>query len=556
MPSLNFTALAQNPRRMAAITFLGAFLLFFWSTLFSGLLWEEAREGLPVRFMLAGDSLLLPKVHASKIRTKPPLFHWSALALAKLTGGLNEISLRLPSVLAGAGAVALTALLGSTLFSPAAGWASACVLATSWQFAYLGTHARVDMLFAFFILLGFFFTWKGLQAEEDAGRRKAGTLAGFSFGCAVLAKGPLGLLYPLLALALYQLWERPGRIPYVRLAGIPLLMGLLWGIGAAIEGGETYRNMVYQETIARILGDSPAALHEKAFYYYLPQLFVDFSPWSVFLPLALWHGWQSRRNAAGWRYPFVLFATLFVMLSLFSGKRGDYLLPAYPMIALLIGAYGSEYLTGKKPLSPGILLPAFLAALSALGFGFLLIALGFGLLTIPSTLFFLSAGDQTLVQSIFATRLSPPLLGTAALMVIAYAAAMFLAIYKRKPLMIGAFFLLLAFSIIATANGPLAGWAGEYQSSRKFAAEVKKQVGTKTLLISGRVFSDLLYYVNLPVMEKSLAEAGQHLLKHPNHFLLIRDRYKESLLSQFPQLKVKLKSHHPHDRNYFLITAQ
>ena len=39
------------------------------------------------------------------------------------------------------------------------------------------------------------------------------------------------------------------------------------------------------------------------------------------------------------------------------------------MIALLIGAYGSEYLTGKKPLSPGILLPAYLAALSALGFG-------------------------------------------------------------------------------------------------------------------------------------------------------------------------------------------
>ncbi len=556
MALLDFNSLAENPRRLAGVTFLAAFLLFFWSTLFADLMWEEAREGLPVRFMLAGDSLLLPKVHSGQIRTKPPLFHWSASVLAKLTGGVNEITLRLPSVLAGAATVALTALLGSALFSPIAGLVSAGILATSWQFAYLGTHARVDMLFAFFILLGFYCVWKVWQAEDDAGCLKAGTLAGVSFGCAVLTKGPLGLLYPLLALALYQFWTRPGRIPYTRLAGIPLFMGLLWAIGAAVEGGETFRNMVYQETVARVFGDTPAALHEEPFYYYLPKLFVDFSPWSVFLPLALWTGWRSHRNDNRWRYPFVLFTSLFVMLSLFPGKRGDYLLPVYPMIALLIGVYCSDYLTGRKTLSSGIIFPAWLAAVSALGFGIALIALSTGLLKISSALFFLSTSDQTLVQSIFATRLSLPLLWMAVVMMIAYAAAISVAVHKRKPVLISAFLLLWAFSIIAIANGPLAGWAGEYKSPRKFAAKVKSEVGTKTLVISGRVFSDLLYYADLPVREKSLAEAGQHLLKHPDHFLLLRDRYKEGLFSQFPELKVKLQSHHPHDRNYFLITGQ
>ena len=90
---------------------LAAFL-FSWSILHSDLSKREAREGVPVVNMIQGGNLWLPQIHAQQLRTKPPLFYWSGLVSSKLLGEANEISLRIPSVLAGVGTVFLTTFLG------------------------------------------------------------------------------------------------------------------------------------------------------------------------------------------------------------------------------------------------------------------------------------------------------------------------------------------------------------------------------------------------------------------------------------------------------------
>ena len=111
-------------------------------------------EGVPVVHMDRGASLWVPRINDERVRTKPPLFYWAGLVASKVLGGVSEISLRLPSVFAGTATVFLTTLLGFRLFSPVTGCLAGLILATSWRYAYLASHARIDMLFAFFTYPG------------------------------------------------------------------------------------------------------------------------------------------------------------------------------------------------------------------------------------------------------------------------------------------------------------------------------------------------------------------------------------------------------------------
>src|SRR5262245_12365157 len=68
----------------------------------------EPREGLVVVEMYSSGNFILPLVNGEYIPFKPPLFHWFALIAAKLFGGIDEFSLRLPSAFFAALGVLLT----------------------------------------------------------------------------------------------------------------------------------------------------------------------------------------------------------------------------------------------------------------------------------------------------------------------------------------------------------------------------------------------------------------------------------------------------------------
>jgi 4-amino-4-deoxy-L-arabinose transferase-like glycosyltransferase len=130
-----------------------ALLVYLWSNQQYDLTKKEAREGVPIVNMFQGESIWLPKINDDRYRTKPPMFYWSGLLISKMQGKVNEFSIRLPSVLTGAGAVFLTTLLGFWLYSPVTGAFAGLITATNLQFSFLSTTARIDMLFTFFILL-------------------------------------------------------------------------------------------------------------------------------------------------------------------------------------------------------------------------------------------------------------------------------------------------------------------------------------------------------------------------------------------------------------------
>src|SRR5688572_32185398 len=59
----------------------------------------EPREALAVQDIVQRGEWLVPLKRATDIPSKPPLMHWSAALVSKITGSLSEATVRFPSAL-------------------------------------------------------------------------------------------------------------------------------------------------------------------------------------------------------------------------------------------------------------------------------------------------------------------------------------------------------------------------------------------------------------------------------------------------------------------------
>jgi len=98
-------------RSRGAILLLAVCLLLFFLNLGRVPFYDrgESREGLVVWEMFTSGNWTLPIVNDAYIPFKPPLFHWTALLVAKILGGVDEFTLRFPSAFFGTLGVLLKA---------------------------------------------------------------------------------------------------------------------------------------------------------------------------------------------------------------------------------------------------------------------------------------------------------------------------------------------------------------------------------------------------------------------------------------------------------------
>ncbi len=97
-----------------------------------------------------------------------------------------------------------------------------------------------------------------------------------------------------------------------------------------------------------------AASHVRPFYYYLYQLPADFLPWTLLLPVAAVVGFREVRQGGesgrAWRLLAVWVLVPLLVFSSSSGKRGLYLLPAFPALAMMLGGAIDGWLSSRNEL--------------------------------------------------------------------------------------------------------------------------------------------------------------------------------------------------------------
>ncbi|MBK7874605.1 MAG: hypothetical protein IPJ77_02455 [Planctomycetes bacterium] len=293
----------------------------------SGLVGLALRPGLPLdetRYLQVAREMdwngpWLLTLNGEPYSHKPPLLLWLGVLLGKLGPGL-EYGLRTIPVLASALTVYGTARLGRRHGAPLAGWAQAA-------FVVPLVYAHVlyfDALLTAFVVLAVW-AW-------SAGRS---AFAWVAASAALLTKGPAALL-SLLPLLWAAEPADSGRGGLAR-AGRAVILGLLafvplalWALFAGWLGGpEFQRELWWQQTAERIAG---ASSHEQGPWFFLGVLAVGLLP-ATGVFFGRWD--VEPRTAFVSRLPWAILVPL-VLFSAFPGKLPHYVLPLFPMLAVLV----------------------------------------------------------------------------------------------------------------------------------------------------------------------------------------------------------------------------
>jgi 4-amino-4-deoxy-L-arabinose transferase-like glycosyltransferase len=302
---------------------------------------------------------------------KTPLFYWLAGGAFSLLGE-TETAARVPAVLATLLLVGMTVVVGARLYGTAAGLHAGFIAGTSvLMFAY-GRAASMDMLLAATVTASI--GLGGLRLLGMAGPYAFLAAAAFA-GLATLAKGPLGLLLPLLVLGGLILATRQWRSAREMVS--PLALGAFvvvsapWYIAILVDQGRNFIDVfVLDHNLQRFT--STIHHHPGPFWYYLPILLAGLFPWSgLAVPGLAWVRPKSSRSD--------LFVALWlglplVFFSVAGSKLPGYILPCVPPLAILMGraaerlvsaAAPERYLSGRVTALVGLALGALVATTPA-----------------------------------------------------------------------------------------------------------------------------------------------------------------------------------------------
>lgn len=347
---------------------------------------DEGMYGSIAREMAEGGDWVTPRFNGVRYLEKPPLYFWLTAFTTALFGP-SEWAVRLWSALPALGTAILTWRIGRLLYGNQAGLLSAIIFLTGvGVFRYVRV-AAADCLLLFSLTLAIYgFIQTALWGQSSSGNGRPSIVNGslsllfyLGIALAVLSKGLVGLVFPLLIVGLY-LWFSGDYMTASRMnlkwgLTLFLVLTLPWHLLAVWKNPGFFEFYVVDNQFLRFLNSRDFIEDDVPVTSigFLLLTFIWFFPWSVFLSavfrkgfpnLALVHppGERLRLLVGLWALTIIGF------FSLSSSKLEHYFLPAIPPLSLMVGAVWSEAFTAPKPL-PGLKwsLVAAAAGCSAVG---------------------------------------------------------------------------------------------------------------------------------------------------------------------------------------------
>jgi 4-amino-4-deoxy-L-arabinose transferase-like glycosyltransferase len=284
--------------------------------------------------------------------------------------GVSEFAARLPTALAGLGGVWLTWGIGRSLFGGKSAALAGLVLTTSVGYFVFSRQLLPDMVFACFTTLSFYAYRRGL--EPDRLQRSWIVLAYAGLALAVMTKGFVGL-FPLVVMAVYL--PLTGRFRALR--GLICLWGgslfilliLPWHLTIGWQNEGYLWHYLVNEHFLRFLGRrQPIDFVSLPLPIFSLVLFLWLLPWSPYLALVVPHLWPRfgkplRRQDAAFRFALLWAGMFLVFFSLSRARLPQYVLPAMPALALLIGASLEARFVGEGAPLKGLLMATAISLL-------------------------------------------------------------------------------------------------------------------------------------------------------------------------------------------------
>jgi len=320
------------------------------------------------------DNWVVPFFNGELSIQKPPFMYWTMLAGTSIFGE-SEFAYRIGSALFGIAACVVTFRVGRNIFDREVGLVAGAALATATMFVVVARGATPDSELVFFCTLALHcFMAAGMGGVGGASARPVGRLPWWAamlmysaMGLAVLTKGPIGILLPMLSIGIFLLLDG-ATAPGGRQRGVGAFLGrVLRGVPRAtrqlrpVLGITTFAAVVgpwfwvvQQQTDgafgAGFLGThnvqrflQPFEKHHGSILYYLPALLIGFFPWSMFAIPTVREAVLRIRGAgpagSGTLLMVVWTMTWIGFFSVAQTKLPNYILPAFPTVAVLTAAF-------------------------------------------------------------------------------------------------------------------------------------------------------------------------------------------------------------------------
>ena len=260
-------------------------------------------------------------------------------------GAVDVWAVRLPAAVSALACVLFLYLLGVCSNRPRAGVFAGLILASCLHFTWLARVGRIDMPLTMTIT----FALGGFYLGNLHGSRRWYAFAYVSMGLGLLLKGPIAFVLPaVVGAAAWLLCDRRVNLRGSSLWwGIPLTLTIAapWYVWANLHtDNQLWEVFFWYHNVERGLGGSEI-LKAYPWWFYGPQAFLDLLPWSLAVPVAV--SWfirnQGNRKDDAASLGLIWFGAIALFLSCMSFKRADYLLPAYPGMAIFLGVCADRW---------------------------------------------------------------------------------------------------------------------------------------------------------------------------------------------------------------------
>jgi 4-amino-4-deoxy-L-arabinose transferase-like glycosyltransferase len=307
---------------------------------------DEPRFASLARDMAMSGEWLFPRVGGDLYQDKPPLYFW-LLTLCYTLFGSVKASFLVPSFLAAGGILFLIYDFGRRTVSREMGLAAALLVVCSLQFVLATRGAQIDPTLCLLTTLSIYALMRHLLLGHGW---RWYVIAGFAAGLGVFTKGvgflPMLMLIPFFLLRGFG-WK--GLAPVDAgtagwrwwLAPLAMLLAVsLWFVPMLVAVANSppeyaaYRDeILFKQTVGRY---AAAWHHVKGWYYFLLEVIPPlWLPWSLLLfwLVPKYKAAFKERDARVW-LPLGWVLLVLIFFSASPGKRGIYILPALPALAM------------------------------------------------------------------------------------------------------------------------------------------------------------------------------------------------------------------------------
>ena len=465
--------------------------------------------------MHARNDWVTPTFNGKLFAHKPPMMFWGMMVGYEIFG-VSELGARFVSSLFGLGTVFLTYAIARKLFDATTGLFAGLAIGSCIMFTIVARSATADAHLTFFTILALYL-WVGdyfsaPKTDRDQNLSsvhwRTWIMTYAAMGLAVLTKGPIGFLFPTAVIGLFLLTEQQvdsptgstfvkrlfngmkpyGPIQFVRTvwamrpitaAVVVLCVASPWYLLVQWRTNGAF----LQEFIGvHHLGRMSQAMdnHSGPAYYYLLACLVGMYPWSAFaIPTAMsWFG-QSRvtQHTRAVRFVSCWVAVYLVIFSLASTKLPNYVLPAYPALAIIVGRYFAMWTKDLQSVSQHWLKAGWILLIT---FG-VLIAVGVpGLGLIPWS--GKTALDRIGMAQVLQQRFI--WLGVAGLPLILFGTVGAWFLWSNRPRLSAASFSFAALSMIVILSQFVAPELDRFQSPQRLAQRWSSRVGSADMHVA------------------------------------------------------------------------